>query len=195
MNNQEKIMSYEDSKIFLKTIINRVRNELGINLFHPETATQCFEAIRSFSYIIYSTNIPSIVEQFPFKEIGLNNPIHQAGIVGIATNEGDKYFILDPTYIQFSMDKYTLNDNDTYIPPMHYLKTIEEINFGKELTTNGFIPLTKNNLKIYIGSFIKANNAKLPYIDENEALNKLIKQLGNKVESSNDEKNLFHSNR
>ena len=185
-----KLPNIENTNKLLQYIINKTRKDLDIDITKPKEASKCIDSIRYIENLLYELDIPYELNKFPFSHINITNPYHISGILGLNTIDGSKYFIIDPTYVQFAVDEYPLNNNELYIPAINYLKTTIEQSFGFKMIDNGFAPLNEDNLKMYIGSFISANNNTdylsnpLPYIDLESSYNKVVEYLGNKVEQS-----------
>ena len=102
---------------------------------------------------MYSLNINNIFKT----KIG-----HQFVIAIFPTANGDKAYIIDPTYRQFCLlsycNKNRLYHYDPYIMPGYFVKDLKPILF---LLENGYLEINEYTAKIYCDSFILSEESYL----------------------------------
>lgn len=158
-DNYLKDQSEESFVLFLDKICSELRVNLDITDSYD--SAKCFEVEKVLS-ILYSCNDYFDMIDIPFHKVGLDDPLHKSAVIGnVVMENGEKvlkYYIFDPTYVQFDRDIYSLNNGDSYIPPARFLTSDEQLKFKDELINNGFVLLNQENLKLYINSFVDARN-------------------------------------
>jgi len=82
-------------------------------------------------------------EQIHFNNLGIDEPFHRASLVGFNTDNGPRWFIVDPTYGQFFSNK-------------KFCSYVERncLEFGSKLLKNGYIECNLSNIFYYFSSFI-----------------------------------------
>lgn len=176
---QKPTLTIEEVKLALDFISSEIRNNLDVNT--PSTRL-CKESSCAVEDLCYFLAIPCI--QFCTSELGVTPLEHHFGILGFKTEQGQICFLVDLTYIQFSLDKYNIDAPKTQVIPIISPGKFMDEAIKEELIKNGYLTLTEENITQYINGFINGykslyienqnkNLLKLEKINEQDVFNKL----------------------
>ncbi len=163
-----EILSDEEIKYCLDYLNSYIR-------YHMEKENSnmlCLKASQSL-YDFTFDNLDNYA-QFSTEILGIemNNFIHYSSFLRFNTNDGLKWFIVDPTAIQFDTDKYPLG-LDYYIDIKNNLNEKQKV-LLENFKTKGYVELTSRNLIDYTNIFIDTLNKNGYNISKLNANNKLI---------------------
>ena len=167
----KEILSVEEVKDILDTLVLKVRNKFDVKDF---TTRECKECSLMLMKLFDDIEIPYI--PIANNEILMPDLEHHFGIAGFKTDKGYITVLLDLTYIQFSLDTYPgiiVDKEFTKIKSPGEFISLENKN---RLIDKGYITLTEENFNDYLNSFIMSYR-KQHNIDEKLIYDKAYKIL------------------
>lgn len=161
-------LSMKEVYYFLDHLNNTIITNSNLN---DTNIMQCME-ISGDIYNRYTTNFDmDDVRPFDTNDLGIHELVHYSTFIKFKTNEGYKWFIVDPTAIQFDTDKYPLG-LERYIDIKNNLNNNQKM-LLEDFKTKGYTELTSRSLIDYTNIFIKALKNNGYDINILEANNKL----------------------
>lgn len=159
------------SKEEIKYCLDYLGNFIKAKMIEKNSNKLCFEVSQGL-YYFFIDNLHNYI-QFSIAEIGIkmDDFIHYSSFLRFKTNEGYKWFIVDPTAIQFDTDKYPLG-LERYIDIKNNLNNNQKM-LLEDFKTKGYTELTRRSLIDYTNIFIKALKNNGYDINILEANNKL----------------------
>lgn len=156
----DKCLTLEEVDLYLKYIVKKTRDSFKMTddkLLRNPLVGQCINAsgfiIRSFWRDFNGLD---------FYQLRTNNVFtstvgHCFVVVYFNTIDGDKAYVIDPTYRQFCLLSYCnpsrLYHYDPVIMPGYFVQDVEMI---KKLLKDGYFEINEYNAKIYGDSFVLA---------------------------------------
>ena len=132
-----------DKEMKLKAHISILKSKYNIPTFPEDIPCLCNECdIENMRFAdLYDYGYVHI----KLSMLGINHPFHRASIIGFNSEEGPKWFLVDPTYGQF----FKKNKFADY---MSFYQT----SFSIELLENGYIECNLDNMLSYVDGFINS---------------------------------------
>ncbi len=145
-------LSVDEVNYFLKWL----NKDINIKFKLDDDIMQC-QKICQMIYFIYTKNFDD--EDFkctPFitTDIGIHDLTHFFTILKFKTNKGYKWFLVDPSGVQFNTDSYPMEQDKT-INIRNYLNEKQKL-LLESLKSNGYFELTSRNFASYVNIFINA---------------------------------------
>lgn len=159
-------LTKDEIRIVLNYLITTTRDSLSIDEYDN---VKCVESSTFLDRLCEIIDIPYI--KFSNNELGINELEHHYGILGLNTEIGEVYFLLDATYIQFDKKTYTMS-NKLIVSPGEFI----DENLKQQLINDGFFTLTPKNIYEYLNSFVQSYSS-LYKIDKVLVSNKFYKLL------------------
>lgn len=147
---QKPVLTIEEAKLLLDTICSAVKDKLKI------TKEDCKKCVETYNEILRLCLKNKINFSGLYNEaVGLDDIPHYYNFIGLNTELGGIWFLVDPTYIQFSCDKYLVeHTGKTFVSPSQYFPK----EFRTELEKYSYITYTKEHFYSYINSFVMSIN-------------------------------------
>lgn len=162
-------LSTEEVYYYLDYLNNTIIKKFNLN---DTNIMQCME-ISKYICIYYTRNFDmNDVCPFDTNDLGIRELVHYSTFIKFKTNEGYKWFIVDPTAIQFNTDKYPLG-LERYIDIKNNLNDKQKI-LLEDFKTKGYTELTSRSLIDYTNIFVNALKNNAYEVDILETNNKLI---------------------
>ena len=152
INNYKNNMTVENLDCCIYFICQEVKGKHRVDIACLDSCRKCKEVCIDSCHIFSGAGIG--FDFIQFSKLGLKDPYHVALFVKGYSDQGITYYIYDPTYVQFNDKHYCIDKGCYYQGPGNYMD--EEVR--DQLIRNGFLPLTTQNMKAYIDSFIDAYN-------------------------------------
>lgn len=161
------ILSKEEIKYCLDYLGNFIKDKMN-----EENSNKLCSEVSQGLYYFFIDNLHNYI-QFSTTEIGIkmDDFIHYSSFLRFKTSDGYKWFIVDPTAIQFDTDKYPLG-LERYIDIKNNLNNNQKM-LLEDFKTKGYTELTSRSLIDYTNIFIKALKNNGYDINILEANNKL----------------------
>lgn len=195
IKNQESLTD-DEVNYYLGTLNEIVKKEFGLD----NDIMKCQEISR-FIYLGYTRHFDGdnfACEPFYNKDIGIDDLTHFSTFLKFKTTDGDKWYIFDPTIVQFKTSKYPLNGKK-----MDFESGLNErqIKLLNEFQSKGFVEVNASSLIDYTNIFVNALNNNGYNISKLET-NKLLEEFctnrnitfGNNRKSINSKTNNSKSN-
>lgn len=171
-----KALTMNEVETFLNFEAVSIRRKVGITDPYDTNCAKCAETRFLTGVSMFNNNCDC--ELLPIKKLLNIELTHYATAVEIPTIEGMKWYLMDLTYSQFFQDKYLLDDG-TYMPLKKDFVTDIESRFADDLRKKGYVELTRENIKLYIDSFLNAYS-KVRHINRNEIYQSVNQYLSDK---------------
>jgi hypothetical protein len=137
---------------YLKSLNEDINKKFGLDF----NIMQCQEVSQRICFF-YTTNF----DEKNFKSVAFNNTdidiyylTHFSTFLKFKTDKGYKWFVVDPTGIQFNTDSYPMGQDKT-INIKDYLNENQKA-LLESLKNNGYFELTSRNLIDYVNIFVDA---------------------------------------
>ena len=195
IKNQESLTENEVN-YYLETL-----NEIVKEKFDLDNDIMKCQEISQFIYLDYARHFYGdnfACEPFYNKDIGIDDLTHFSTFLKFKTTDSDKWYIFDPTAVQFKTSKYPLNGKK-----MDFQSSLNErqIKLLNEFQNKGFVEVNAGSLIDYTNIFVNVLNnngyniskLKTNKLLENFCTNKNI-TLGNNSKSINSKTNNSKSN-
>lgn len=141
-------LTIEETRLLLDSICSEVKEKFNITKEDPK------KCIASHNEILKICLMNEINFSDLYTEgIGLDDIPHYLNFIGLNTELGDIWFLVDPTYIQFDCDKYLVDEEEFFSPGKNF-----PVEYKKELIRYGYITYTKEHFYSYIDAFVKSIN-------------------------------------
>lgn len=193
--NQESLTD-DEVNYYLGTLNELVKEKYGLD----NDIMKCQEISR-FIYLDYAKHFDGDIfacEPFYNKDIGIDDLTHFSMFLKFKTTDGDKWYIFDPTTVQFKTSEYPLNGKK-----MDFESSLNErqIKLLNEFQSKGFVEVNASSLIDYTNIFVNALNNNGYNISKLET-NKLLEEFctnrnitfGNNPKSINSKTNSSKSN-
>lgn len=125
----------------IKKQVELLRSGYNIGIYPNEVEKLCNECDKENFKFACRNDLG--YEQIRVHHLIPNAPFHRASLIGFNSQEGPKWFIVDPTYGQF----YS-NTNFAYYMFSNYN------DFSSKILNQGYIECTSNNLTSYLNGFV-----------------------------------------
>lgn len=146
----KSVLTIEEARLLLDTICQLVIDDLKITRDFSRKCIQSHDEIVRIC-LMSGINFSGLYNE----AIGLDEIPHYYNFIGLNTNLGGIWFLVDPTYIQFDCDRYFVDHTEkTFISPGRYFPK----EFKDELLNYGYITYTKEHFYSYINSFVLSIN-------------------------------------
>lgn len=145
-------LTKNEANAFLEIICQNIRSKYGIVNPFDTNCKLCNETSTLFGGLLY-VKYGFDVERYNIKEL-LNIPItHFFNTITLNVEGSLNIYLVDMTYSQFFADKVGL-DTQKKVSTKNSFKKIENEQFVNDLRKNGYILLTDEVLKSYLGAFL-----------------------------------------
>lgn len=174
------VLNIEDIHTLLKYVSYSVRKKIadyeGMSMSEYSYSNKCDLAQSMICY--YLQNLGIKVNPVNTNEVISGVCGHSFVIASFNTNEGEKIFLLDPTYLQFfskekcDSHRFVIIDNSICVAPDPGFFVVENHNESVilPLLQNGYIELTEKVAKAYGDSFFQTKQGTIPnQINNNRA--------------------------
>lgn len=132
-----------NKELKLRAFISILRSKYNIPTFPDDVPGLCNEC--DFESMKFADLYDYGYEQIKLSIFGINHPFHRASLIGYNSENGPRWFLVDPTYGQFFKKKKFLD----YMAFYH-------TEFSIELLEQGYIECTLENMLIYVDGFVNS---------------------------------------